>query len=128
MQVLRYGETASWAFRGFNLDPSDPVQTAFLTVKRTWADDSQQQGAEPPLLQLAVPVPPGDGADGTFSQDDEGNWSGSFNFTVEQTTEDLGPPPRFLWYEVTLVAATHLYRPFVGQIRMLPDVYTQEES
>lgn len=126
MQVLRYGATASWPFQGHNVDPADPVQTAFLTIKDTWADDAQQEGPEPPLLQLAV-TPPSN-PDGAFSQDADGNWAALFNFTVEETTEDLGPPPRYLWYEVTLVAATHLYRPIVGQIRMLPSVYTQAES
>lgn len=133
VRVLRYGATATWAFRGFNLDPADPVQTAFLTIKDTWADVDEEQGPEPPRLQLAVAVPPGSGADGTFAEDDEGNWEATFDFTVEQTSASeassgLGPPPRYLWYEVTLVAATHLYRPFVGQVRMLPDVFTQEES
>lgn len=131
MQVLRYGATARWTFRGFDIDPSDPVQTAFLTIKDSWAEADQEQGEEPPRLQLAVVPPSND--DGAFSQDDEGNWSALFEFTVEETSAGsdaggLGPPPRFLWYEVTLVAATHLYRPVVGQVRMLPDVFTLAES
>lgn len=128
MRVLRYGATAAWAFRGFNLPTGVTVETAFLTIKDAWAEPLEESAPNPPRLQVAI-VPPGDpDAEGTFSQDEFGNWEATFNLTAVETADDLGPPPRFLWYEVTLVAGPVMLRPVVGQVRMLPVVYAEASS
>lgn len=126
MQVLRYGETTAWAFRGFDLPTGVTIETAFLTIKAEWPTIDEEAPPNPPRLQLAV-VPPSS-ADGTFTQDDEGNWAVVFNLTPIETADDLGPPPRFLWYEVTLVAEQQTFRPIIGQIRMLPVIYAEASS
>ncbi len=102
------------------------METAFLTIKDAWAEPLEESAPNPPRLQLAV-VPP-DNADGRFAQDEDGNWSAVFDLTAVETADDLGPPPRFLWYEVTLVGGTTLLRPFVGMVRMLPVVYAEASS
>lgn len=126
MRVLRYGATAAWAFRGFDLPTGLTIETAFLTIKDAWPTELEEAPPNPPRLQLAV-VPP-DNLDGSFSQDDEGNWIAAFNLSAIETADDLGPPPRFLWYEVTLVGGLTLLRPWIGQVRMLPVIYAEASS
>lgn len=126
MRVLRYGATAAWAFRGFNLPTGFTAETAFLTIKDVWATELEEEPPNPPRLQLAV-VPPSN-AEGSFSQDDEGNWEASFNLTAVETADDLGPPPRYLYYEVTLVGGETLLRPVIGTVRMLPAIYAEASS
>lgn len=126
MRVLRYGATAAWAFRGFDLPTGLTIETAFLTLKDQWAGPLEEAPPNPPRLQLAV-VPPGN-ADGTFTQDADGNWEATFNLSAIETADDLGPPPRRLWYEVTLVSGLTLLRPWVGQVRMLPVIYAEASS
>lgn len=128
MRVLRYGATAAWAFRGFNLPTGFDVETVFLTVKDEWATELEEAPPNPPRLQLTITVPPGTGPDGTFEQDDEGNWNAVFNLSAIETADDLGPPPRYLWYELTLVAGEMLLRPEIGQVRMLPVIYAEASS
>lgn len=126
MRVLRYGETTAWAFRGFDLPTGTTVETAFLTIKDEWAAPLEEAPPNPPRLQLAVTPP--SSADGTFTQDDLGNWEATFNLSHVETADDLGPAPRFLWYEVTLVAGATLLRPVIGQVRMLPVIYAEASS
>ena len=130
VRVLRYGATATWIFRGFNLDPSEPVETAYLTVKDSWALPAEEQGPEPPRLQIYVTPTLSD--EGIVTTDANGNWVASFNLSALETSDELGPgapPTRFLWYEVTLFhLGGAILRPFVGQVRMLPDVFSTAGS
>lgn len=118
MRALRYGVTAEWVFNGFDLPTSQTVEQAYLTIKKAWAGASEEQAPDDPnlLMQLAGTI--------LEPQDGEGNWVVSFEFTLENTTTDLAPPPKFLWYEVTLQTEDEWLRPVVGQLRMLSDVFT----
>lgn len=126
VRVLRYGADATWIFRGYD---TPPVESAFLTIKDTWATPAEEQGPEPPRLQLAVT--PTLSPDGIVTTDEDGNWVAAFNFSADETAVELepgSPATRYLFYEVTLMTATQILRPFVGQVRMLPDVYTPAAS
>lgn len=123
VRVLRYGASATWNFRGVDVPP---VETAYLTVKDTWATLSEEQPPDPPRLQIIVTPAPSD--EGFVTTDEDGNWIAVFNLSALETESELGPgdpPTRLLYYEVTLfVEGGGVLRPFVGSIRMLPDVYT----
>lgn len=125
MRVLRYGATALWSFRGVSVPP---VETAYLTIKDRWALPAEEQPPDDPTLRLRLVVTPEPSDDGFVSTDENGNWVAVFNLSAIETQDDLGPgspATRFLWYEVTLFAeGGDVLRPYVGQIRMLPDIFS----
>jgi len=127
MRTLRYGADAVWAFKGFDLPLSEAIDSAILTVSGGWADDSEEQPPSPPNELLVLAITPTDSPDGqvTEPQDGDGNWRLHFNLTVGETSDAVAPPPRYLWYEVTLLTtpSAFVFRPYVGQVRMLPDLY-----
>ena len=127
MRTLRYGADARWDFRGFDLPLSESVDSAILTVSAGWADVDEEQPPSPPNEILVLTITPTLNADGEVvePQDGEGNWSLDFLLTVGETSDALAPPPRYLWYEVTLLTtpSAFVFRPYVGQVRMLPDLY-----
>lgn len=125
VRVLRYGATATWIFRGVDVPP---VETAYLTIKDRWALETEEQPPDVDTLRLRVVVVPALSDEGFVSTDEDGNWVATFNLSALETEDDLGPgspPVRILFYEVTLfVEGGATLRPFVGQIRMLPDVFS----
>lgn len=131
MRTLRYGADASWPFKGFDLPLTESVQSAVLTITGYWALDDETQPAEPPspLLQKTITIAPTTDGEILDTQDGDGNWSLVFNLSAVETETSLAPDSagvgRFLWYEVTLLTTpgTLVLRPYVGQIRMLPDLY-----
>lgn len=127
MRTLRYGADATWAFKGFDLPLAEHVDSAILTLSAGWADDDEEQPPSPPNELLVLAIGDTVTANGLIEQpqDGEGNWSLYFSLTVGETSDALAPPPRYLWYEVTLLTlpSAFVFRPFVGQVRMLPDLY-----
>lgn len=127
MRTLRYGADATWRFKGFDLPLVESIDSAILTVSGGWAAETEEQPPTPPNELLVLTVSPTLGVDGevTQPQDGDGNWSVEFNLTVGETSDALAPPPRYLWYEVTLLTtpSAFVFRPYVGQVRMLPDLY-----
>jgi hypothetical protein len=125
MRTLRYGADATWTFEGFDLPLSESVETATLTITNAWADLDEEQPPEPELLQVEITTTATDDGQITEAQDGDGNWRLFFTLSHDETQTDLEPPPRYLWYEVTLetTPGTLILRPFVGQVRMLPDLF-----
>lgn len=135
MRTLRYGVDATWAFAGANLPATDSVVDAYLTIKAEWAGPLDEAGPEPPRLQLLVTQTEQLAGQITDPQDGFGNWALYFNLTAAETAIDLAPEetatgqPRRLYYDVTLYTADgKTLRPWVGALRMLPDVFAQVES
>lgn len=127
MRTLRYGADATWPFEGFDLPLSESILSATLTITDVWAADDEEQPAEPPspMLQKTITVASSGDGEVTQPQDGDGNWALYFTLTHVETQTDLTPPPRYLWYEVTLETSpgSLILRPFVGQVRMLPDLF-----
>lgn len=132
MRTLRYGADATWRFKGFDLPLSEHVDSAILTVSAGWAADDEEQPPAPPNEILVLAIDDTLTANGqiTEPQDDDGNWALFFSLTVGETSDALAPPPRYLWYEVTLLTlpSAFVFRPYVGQVRMLPDLYSGASS
>jgi hypothetical protein len=105
VRTLRYGTDVTWPFSGEDLDPNVAVLEAYLTFKDNWATSDTEEGTEPPRLQLLVTTTPSEFGQITEPQDGEGNWACFFILNVPETTDSLDPPPRVLWYEVTLKCA-----------------------
>ncbi len=128
MRTLRYGADARWDFKGFDLPLSEHVDSAILTISGGWAATDEEQPPAPPneLLVLAIGATLNPDGEITQPQDGEGNWALFFLLTVGETSDALAPPPRYLWYEVTLLTlpSAFVFRPYVGQVRMLPDLYS----
>jgi hypothetical protein len=132
MRTLRYGADARWDFSGHNL-PLDPhaglINQAILTISGGWADTDagEEQPPAPPneLVVLTIDVNPSpSGAVTDPGADGLGNWRLYFLISAADTTSPVLPPPTYLWYEVTLLLDDgSINRPYVGQVRMLPDLY-----
>lgn len=127
MRTLRYGADAVWSFNGFDLPLAETIASATLTITDVWPEPDEEQPPEPPspLLQTTVTPTTSPAGEVTDPQDGDGNWSAFFTLTHAETQLDLAPPPRYLFYEVTLVTTPGglILRPFVGQVRMLPDLF-----
>lgn len=135
MRTLRYGVDATWAFAGANLPPTDSIVDAYLTIKDEWAGPLDEAGPEPPRLQSLVTAVLSASGQITEAQDGYGNWALYFELTAAETAIDLNPEatptgdPRILYYDVTLSTALgKTLRPWVGALRMLPDVFAQVET
>lgn len=115
MRTLRYGADAEWAFAGFDLPLSEAIVDATLTIKPEWAEDDQEAPDNPAWLEIAGVI--------VEAQDGDGNWLVSFAISPADSIVDLAPPPRYLWYEVTLHTDALTLKPFVGQVRMLPVIH-----
>lgn len=126
MRTLRYGASATWLFNGFDLPVGEVVDNAVLTIADAFPTETEEQ-PDPAAILLQKAVTATLDADGQVTQpnDGDGNWSLFFNLSAVETQTDLTPPPRYLWYEVTLetLPGTLILRPFVGQIRMLGDLF-----
>ncbi len=119
---------------GANLDPAQSLAEAWLTVKREWAGPLDEAGPEPPALQLGIDLTPQAQGQITQPQDGYGNWALAFSLSATETAVDFAPEvtdtgePRILYWDVTLLTDGGLtLRPWIGTLRMLPDVYAQVE-
>lgn len=135
MRTLRYGVDATWDFAGANLDPDASLVDAYLTIKDEWAAPLDEAGPEPPRLQLLITTAPSSSGQITEPQDGNGNWALYFELSASETAIDFAPEetptgqPRILYYDVTLsLSDGKTLRPWVGALRMLPDVFAQVET